>query len=363
MIKVASLFSGVGGLDWGFHKHGGFSLVFANDFDEKACDTYQANFHPANYLRRGDITKFLHEIPPHDLLLGGFPCQAFSLAGKREGFADSKGRGLHYETCRSVLLAHKPSFFIFENVGGLVSHNKGKSLETIVEAFKDSGYKVTHHKIKMNDYGVPQRRVRLIFFGVRSDIDINPEDLIPAIKTTYQGHPADQRHLKLKHLLALFPALPSPDVADVNHNYHIGNGSEKVYWMKIVSGQNENLSKLPLDEIRRRQVKLFEETGEPCRIKIPKSRMGYRRLNGEDIAPTMLFGNTCLPIHPYQDRSISVREAAYIQGFPKDFVFKGGIAAQYKQVGNAVPPQFSVVLADWVYEKIRPKVPELTTGN
>jgi site-specific DNA-cytosine methylase len=126
--------------------------------------------------------------------------------------------------------------------------------------------------------------------------------------------------------------------------------------MKIVSGQNENLYKLSLEEIRRRQVKLFEETGDPCRIRIPKSIMGYRRLNGEEIAPTMMFGNTCLPIHPYQNRSISVREAACIQGFPKDFVFKGGIASQYKQVGNAVPPQFSLILASWIFNQVNTKV-------
>jgi len=341
MFSVASLFSGVGGLDWGFDQHDDFIMVFANDFEPTACNTYRLNFpHSSIYLKEGDITAFIDEIPAHDLLLGGFPCQAFSLAGKREGFDDTKGRGLHYESCKKVLNLRKPSFFVFENVGGLSSHNKGKTLEIIKEAFRKEGYRVHCETIKMNEYGIPQRRVRLLFFGVRSDLSFDPQWMVP------KKPQIDQETLKLKYHLNpnVFPILPTATQMP-NHNYHVGNGATKVYWMKIVSEPGENLYKLPKELVRMRQQKLLELENLPIREKIPQSQLGYRRLDDQVIAPTMMFGNTCLPIHPKENRSISVREAAYIQSFPLDFEFTGGIASQYKQVGNAVPPKFSLILS------------------
>ena len=107
--------------------------------------------------------------------------------------------------------------------------------------------------------------------------------------------------------------------------------------------EGENLQHISTEEIERREDSL----GIPHRVK-PKTLQGYLRLRNDRIAPTMAFGNTCLPIHPTENRSISVHEAACIQGFPRDFVFCGGISAQYKQVGNAVPPPFSCILAEQI---------------
>lgn len=332
MFKVASLFSGVGGLDYGFHKlQNNFKIVFANDFDHFACETYKTNFINSNdYLKEGNIQDYIDKIPQHDILLGGFPCQPFTLAGKRLGFEDR--RGLQYLHCIKALNLYKPKFFYFENVKGILSHDNGKTIEKVITDLEDCGYNVLVQLIKMKDYGVSQRRERVFFIGVRDDININPKELIP------------NQINDIKVLKDLFKDIPSLDLDNntsnlINHNFHYGS-IKKMKWILLLK-EGENLKDLTVEEIRRRELEMnIEETP------IPKTILGYRRLNGNEIAPTMMFGNTCLPIHPIENRSISVREAALIQSFPLDFEFKGGISYQYKQVGNAVPPMFSKILAE-----------------
>lgn len=348
-MKVASLFSGVGGLDYGFHHNPFFEIVFANDFEPNACKTYLKNFEGAEkYLKEGDIEKLVNDIPQHDVIIGGFPCQAFTLAGSRKGFEDDAvslktkeplKRGLQYQNCIKDLQLKQPKFFFFENVKGILSHafkdsndQVIKTIDVIMDDFKAAGYNVFYKLAKMADYGVPQKRERVIFIGTRSDLDINPELLFP------EPPKVIDRDLKLKANLIFGDPRESQYT---NHNYHTGNSKgTKMGWIKVLL-EGENLVDLTQDEIDTR----CDSAGIERRVK-PNSVMGYRRLHGDQIAPTMMFGNTCLPIHPYEDRSISVREAAYIQGFPKDFVFMGGVASQYKQVGNAVPPIFSKFLAN-----------------
>ena len=332
-VKVASLFSGVGGLDWGFEKNQAFQLVFANEMDPKACETYRHNFPGSSkYLKEGDIAQFIGAIPEHNLLLGGFPCQAFSLAGRREGIDDESNRGVMVLHCADALSLQKPDIFVFENVGGILSHDAGKTVKEIVELFEGEGYKIHYEQLVMTDYGVPQRRKRVLFFGVRYDLSHNPADLVPPKQP--------QTDLTLKTTLknSKLPNFPTEE-SILNHNYHVGNGVVKPHWISVLN-EGENLKDLSKEEVQKREIALGLEPR-----KKPSTALGYRRLNGAQIAPTMMFGNTCLPIHPWDDRSISVREAAYIQSFPLDFEFKGGISAQYKQVGNAVPPKFSEHLA------------------
>lgn len=323
MIKVASLFSGVGGLDFGFAHNPNFELVFANDFNSDACATYRANF-PHEHLHEGDIREYFDKIPPHDILLGGFPCMAFSLAGKRLGFDDP--RGLEFLNIVRVLETRQPRMFIAENVKGILSHDKGSTLARVLSEFTNCGYQATFHLVKCEEHGIPQRRHRVLFIGYRNGTPIIPFTLPNSIGPTLRetiGH------------------LPPPTVAeDPNHNLHAP--PHKQHWVSVLR-PGENLSKISEAEIRSRETALGLENR-----KIPKTFQGYTRLEYDRIAPTMMFGNTCLPIHPDQPRSISVREAALVQTFPTDFRFCGGIAAQYKQVGNAVPPKLSSLLSDWV---------------
>lgn len=339
MYKVASLFSGVGGFDFGFHElSNDFKLVFANDFQHYACETYRANFKDADsYLKEGDITEFIENIPEHDILLGGFPCQAFSLAGNRKGFEDE--RGLQYLNCVKSLQLYKPKVFYFENVKGILSHDNGKTIEKVVTDLEDCGYNLSVNLVKMEEYGISQRRHRVIFIGVREDLPYEPTAFLP------------EKRNGAKPVNELLKDIPSLDLDNdtselINHNFHFGT-VKKMKWILMLK-DGENLKDLSEDEIRKREVEMGVESGP-----IPKTMLGYRRLKSNEIAPTMMFGNTCLPIHFEENRSISVREAAFIQSFPLTFEFKGGISYQYKQVGNAVPPMFSKLLAERFLEVMK----------
>jgi len=334
MIRVVSLFCGAGGLDYGFHKNKAFDVVFSNDFNKDACSTYRHNFN-ANILREGDVASFIDEIPQHDILIGGFSCQPFTLAGKRQGFDDDTptsatlNRGLQYKNCVAVLEKCQPAYFIFENVKGLLSHMTGdrSTLSIIKDDMIACGYRMTHTLVTMTDYGVPQRRQRVFLLGARSDLSTDPISLLPPKPTVTKS-------------LLLKDNLPFGDnfTSFVNHNEHTGTAIKRK-WMSILN-EGENLNNIPQEEVNLR----LSNNNYPHETK-PRSILGYRKLNGNEIAPTMMFGNSCIPIHPYSNRSLSVREAAYLQGFPKDFQFFGGTSAQYKQVGNAVPPAFSSHLA------------------
>lgn len=324
MLKIASFFAGVGGLDYGAHllkEH--FEFVFINDFNKNACETYRLN-HPdiVDVFKEGDIKQFLDNLPDHDILLGGFPCQSWSLAGLRKGFDDI--RGLEVFSLTKALSLKQPSYFIFENVKGILSHDEGKSIKTIVESLDGLGYNVHYETIVMSDYGVPQKRERVVFFGVKKTIDLDPKLLVP---------PPTAKGVILNDVLASI----TDELDTNNHNNHVST-HVKQHWFKVLK-EGENLALLSEEEIYKRE----EELGLEHKKK-PNTQQGYRRMDGSQIATTMAFGNMCLPVHPREDRNLSVRECATIQSFPKDFVFTGGLGPQYKQVANAVPPLFSVEL-------------------
>ena len=323
-LKICSFFAGVGGLDFGAHSlSDNYEFVFINDFNPAAVETYKHN-HPKNkdVVVCGDIKEFLEIIPDHDILLGGFPCQSWSLAGLRRGFEDI--RGLEVFSLSKTLYSKKPKYFIFENVKGILSHNNGESILTIVNSFRELGYKVHYELIKMINYGVPQKRERVLFFGVREDLNLDPKLMVPN-KTS----PGDLLTPTLNKIT--YP------LGECNHNLHVST-KVKQHWFKILK-EGENLYKLDPNLVKDRETALGLE-----HVDIPKTQTGYRRIFGNQVAPTMMFGNNCIPIHPTEDRNLSVRECATIQSFPLDFIFKGTLTDQYKQVGNAVPPKFSEIL-------------------
>lgn len=329
MIKVASLYTGVGGLDWGFILSEGFEHVFANEWNKDAASTFKLNYerltgHAPTFLQEGDIAKYLDNVPAHDVLLGGFPCPSWSIAGNREGFEDVRGQ--EFFNCLKVVHLNKPQMFVFENVKGLLSHNNGESLAYMKTLLVAEGYNVEVTLHKFNNYGIPQRRERVFIVGICNDIS--------PFAVAFDKKPA----ASIREVLAYVSA--NCKLGENNHNLHIGNGKSKVHWIKVLH-TGENLARVPEEVIRARE----QELGIEPRA-IPKTQQGYIRMQIDVVAPTMMFGNTCVPIHPLEDRSISVREAATFQSFPLDFVFCGGIAAQYKQVGNAVSYKMGFKLAD-----------------
>ena len=165
-FKFIDLFAGIGGIRLGFESVGG-QCVFSSEFDEDACKTYEANFgeHPS-----GDITKInAEDIPDFDILLGGFPCQAFSIIGKKEGFANETCGTLFFDIER-ILKAKRPSAFMLENVRNLVAHDNGNTFKVIREHLEALGYTVHAKVLNALDYGVPQKRERIIIVGFLKDI-------------------------------------------------------------------------------------------------------------------------------------------------------------------------------------------------
>nr|DAR47236.1 MAG TPA: Cytosine specific methyltransferase [Caudoviricetes sp.] len=169
MIKFIDLFAGIGGIRLGVQnalkKYGiDSTCVLSSEIDAKACETYELNFHE---YPKGDIHE-ITEIEPFDLLLGGFPCQPFSYAGKRKGFGDTRGT-LFFEIER-ILEKYQPKAFLLENVRGLYTHDSGRTFETISKKLHDLGYGIYDLLLNSSDFGVPQNRVRLYILGIRNDI-------------------------------------------------------------------------------------------------------------------------------------------------------------------------------------------------
>lgn len=161
-IRFIDLFAGIGGIRLPFDELG-YKCVFSSEWDKAACDTYEANFHERPH---GDITKIsAEEIPPHDILLAGFPCQAFSIMGKMQGFADTRGT-MFFEIER-ILARHAPSVVLLENVKQLTTHDKGRTFRTILSRLDNLGYNVKWKVLNALDFGLPQKRERVIIVGFR----------------------------------------------------------------------------------------------------------------------------------------------------------------------------------------------------
>lgn len=174
-FRFIDLFAGIGGIRLGFESVGG-RCVFSSEFDEDACKTYEANFgeHPS-----GDITKIdAADIPDFDILLGGFPCQAFSIIGKKEGFANETCGTLFFEIER-ILKEKKPKAFMLENVRNLTAHDNGNTFRTIKEHLEVLGYTVYAKVLNALDYGVPQRRERIIIVGFLDKVEFSFPDPVP----------------------------------------------------------------------------------------------------------------------------------------------------------------------------------------
>lgn len=174
-FRFIDLFAGIGGIRLGFESVGG-KCVFSSEFDEDACKTYEANFgeHPS-----GDITKIkASDIPDFDILLGGFPCQSFSIIGKKEGFANETCGTLFFDIER-ILKEKKPKAFMLENVRNLTAHDGGRTFNVIISHLKALGYDVYAKVLNALDYGVPQRRERIIIVGFLDNVQFEFPKPIP----------------------------------------------------------------------------------------------------------------------------------------------------------------------------------------
>jgi DNA (cytosine-5)-methyltransferase 1 len=336
---VLELFAGAGGLAIGLEK-AGLKCVALNEVDKWACQTLRKNRPHWNILE-GDIkgydfSEYRHKV---DVVTGGFPCQAFSYAGKKLGFADARGT-LFYEFARVVKEANPP-ICIGENVRGLLSHEKGETLQGMMSVLDEIGYNVVPIQVlKAINYRVPQKRERLILVGIRKDIALQYEYPKPYNKL-----------YTLEDALKKGELFDSPVPKSIGARYPehkkevLDLVPPKGYWRD-----------LPLEIQKQFMGGSFHLEG---------GRTGFARRIGWD-EPCLTL--TCSPAqkqtercHPEETRPFTVREYARIQTFPDDWAFEGSIAQQYKQIGNAVPVNlgkevgFSIVkFLNQYYKSLKP---------
>lgn len=388
---VVGLFSGCGGLDLGF-KQAGFDILWANDFDKDSVETYKNNI--GDHIVLGDITEIPSKKIPSDfdVLLGGFPCQGFSVANTKRTMKDERNF-LYLEMLR-IIKDKKPKFFVAENVKGLLSMEKGAVIEMIVKDFKKIGYKVDYRLLTASDYGVPQHRQRVFIIGNRVSRenpfpeithglknDLFNTKLEPYISTKSAiGHLANVRtrdkpfrHRNItihnhvarmnvsdkfwgrKHYVNQF------DICDYLKKWRNGSGwsTKKIddhfgyahtagHWFR----KDNNSGSIPNPDDWRELKKLlkFDDKYDKQVTELEEKTIVFeqslRISNWEEPSDTLTA--TGPEIHPNKKRRLSVRECAILQTFPDDFIFYGALGSMYKQIGNAVAVDLAYQIANGI---------------
>lgn len=324
MFRTIELFAGAGGLALGLER-AGFETIALIEIDKDAAMTLEQNRPSWNviYDDIANISKLNLEDYFHirkgelDLLSGGAPCQAFSYAGKRLGLEDARGTLFyHYAMFLEKL---QPKMFLFENVRGLLTHDKGRTYKTILGIFEDAGYELHKQVLNAWDYGVPQKRERLITIGIRKDL---------ATKITFRFPEKHEYKPVLRDILLDCPKSEGAAYSEYKTEIFklVPPGG---YWRDI-----------PADIAKAYMKSCWDMGGGRTGI--------LRRLSLDEPSLTVLTSpsqkqtDRCHPIEP---RPFTVRENARCQSFPDDWVFCGGIGSQYKQVGNAVPVNLAYEIA------------------
>ena len=317
------LFAGAGGMAIGMEK-AGFHHVLLNDFDRAATQTLKENRLHWNVVH-GDISKI--DFTPYeniDLLTGGFPCQAFSYAGRKLGLEDTRGT-LFYEFARA-LKESKPKVFLAENVKGLKSHDGGRTLEAMVSVFESMGYDVLEPTVlKGIHYNVPQKRERLFIVGIKKE---------------YAPHVSFSFPTPSSKIYTLKDALKKGELfscdVPVSEGQQYPEKKKKILELVPPGGYWRDL---PLDIQKEYMMKSFYLGGGKTGI--------ARRISWDEPSLTL----TCSPAqkqtercHPDETRPFQVREYARIQTFPDEWKFEGSMNQQYKQIGNAVPVNLSYAI-------------------
>ena len=301
-MKVVSLFSGAGGLDLGFHLSG-HKIIWANDIDKDACATYAKNI--GNHIICKDIRDInVTDIPDCDIVIGGFPCQGFSMANMRRNIEDERNQ--LYKFFYSVIKEKQPRYFVAENVKGILSLGAGTVIKQIETDFQDAGYRTSVNLVNMADYGVPQTRQRVVILGQRIDIADQLDISIPP--KTHSKTPEKDGLTQWVSIKEAIDRFPNPDETNnvLNHVY----STYKVEYRNFT---------------------------------------GHRKTDPDKPSPTILArgngkGGVCALPHYNGKRRLTIRESAAIQTFPDDFHFIGAMNSCYRQIGNAVPVHFAYLL-------------------
>ena len=326
-MKLVSLFTGAGGLDLGFKK-AGFGVVWANEYDSSIWETFEHNFPETKLDKRSIVDVSALEIPFVDGIIGGPPCQSWSEAGAGRGINDKRGQ-LFFEYIR-ILKEKQPSFFLAENVSGILLPRHREALNEILKQFAEVGYNVSYKLLNAHDYGVPEDRLRIIIVGYhKNKVDISFEFPKPldhklvlkdAISDLRSAKPAKQ-----------FNKTNGDDLGIPNHEYMNG-GFSTIY-------------------MSRNRVRSWDEPSFTIQA-------GGRHAPIHPQAPKMKFieqnKRVFIPGKEHLYRRLSVRECARIQTFPDTFIFKyRDIADGYKMIGNAVPVEFAKHIASKIMQDLK----------
>lgn len=330
IFRLGELFCGPGGMalgalrasqDFAQKYSGTYQIVhqWANDIDFDTCQTYINNITPSNadHVYCQDVRLLdIEKLPPIDGFAFGFPCNDFSLVGERKGLQG--GFGPLYTHGKRVLEHHNPQWFVAENVSGLQASDQGKALQLILEELSaaGSGYKLTVHRYHFEDYGVPQRRHRIIIVGIRNDLDVT-------------FHVPQHTHNKYKSV-----AEALNDIPPTASNQEPTKQSERVInrLKHIKPGENAWTADIP------EEYKLNVKGAHLSQI--------YKRLEADKPAYTITGsgGGGTHVYHWSENRALTNRERARLQTFPDDFVFTGSKESVRKQIGMAVPPEGAYVI-------------------
>jgi DNA (cytosine-5)-methyltransferase 1 len=298
-LTVLSLFSGAGGLDLGIIKAGN-SVIWANEIDKNSVETYKKNI--SNYISCTDIKDVcIAHLPNTDVVVGGFPCQGFSLANLQRQVDDERNK--LYKYFYKVIKKKQPKYFIAENVRGILSLDNGNVIKSIIKEFSEAGYYTNYQLCNMANYGVPQTRQRVIIIGQRKDL--GPFIYFQFPKITHDTFGVLKKWVSIREAIDHFP---DPDCENdiPNHIY----SSYKVEYRNFT---------------------------------------GHRQTNPDKPSPTILArgngkGGVCAIPHYNGKRRLTIRESASVQTFPENFVFTGTMNSCYRQIGNAVPVKFAYLL-------------------
>jgi len=299
-MKVVSLFCGAGGLDLGF-KMAGHDIVWANDLYRDAVDTYRMNL--GEHIVRDDILNVdPANVPDCDIIIGGFPCQGFSVANTQRAIGDERNK--LYQQLVRIIEAKRPKFFVAENVKGILSLGKGIVFALVLKDFSEIGYKVQVKVLNAADFGVAQLRQRVFIVGVRDDVEFNYN-------------------------------YPNP-----THNANGLDGCKK--WVAV----GDALADLP-DPDEPNDVPNHTYSKYKLRF---NGYLGHRTIDPDKPAPTVTArgddkGGVVVLHHPNNKRRMSCRELATVQSFPTDYIFVGNRSSVYRQIGNAVPPKLAYAVA------------------
>jgi DNA (cytosine-5)-methyltransferase 1 len=388
---VVGLFSGCGGLDLGFIQ-AGFNVVWANDFFKEAVETYKKNI--GNHIVLGDITKIPSSEIPHefDILLGGFPCQGFSISNTKRSMKDE--RNFLYKEMLRVIRDKQPKYFVAENVKGLLSMQKGKVIEMIINDFQDIGYDVDYRLMKASEYGVPQHRERVVIIGNRLGLKNTfpkkthgeEEGLTPFVSTKEAvGHLSNVRIRDNNFVLKGKKIINHKARTNVHDEFwgrkhkvnqfdicdylkywrsksgwstkrvdeHFGYAHTAGHWFRKDNGSGSIPN--PNDWWELKKIMGFDDKYDNQVTELVLKPITFEqslRINNWD-TPSDTITATGPEIHPNKKRRMSVRECAILQSFPNNFEFTGSLGNMYKQIGNAVPVLMAQRIADGIKKELQ----------